>query len=342
MKGLYFLLILFFSFACKARQKVIASSKKLKAISISLPPEIRDANKQFSGLHISNNVLYMLPECRLKENQEAVIYAIQLKEIDRSLNEQSGTISYTKYPIIGLEQMFDRMRKMGEKYEGLEAIIVNGQSVYLSIETATPSANCFLIKGLIKNHTVELDTSILTPVLKPVTPAGNHIYNAGFEAITSLNNRIYCFYEYNSFQEKNYVYTYDSSLHPFSKDSLEISNVPFRITDIVTLDKNNAAVINFFYNGDGDDAVYRPLPADNINYNLVHDSSGFKSHCRLLNIHIAHNKITYGVLSDIPAEYNAYNWEGIASYKSGYFLVNDKYTAARPYKTVLLYLLPGQ
>jgi hypothetical protein len=39
-------------------------------------------------------------------------------------------------------------------------------------------------------------------------------------------------------------------------------------------------------------------------------------------------------------EYMSYNWEAIAAYKDGYFIMNDKYTAARPYSSVLLYVKP--
>ena len=37
-----------------------------------------------------------------------------------------------------------------------------------------------------------------------------------------------------------------------------------------------------------------------------------------------------------------YNWEGIAAYKAGYFIINDKYTPSRPYRTTLLYLQSGR
>ncbi len=47
---------------------------------------------------------------------------------------------------------------------------------------------------------------------------------------------------------------------------------------------------------------------------------------------------TWKTLWEFPAAYNSYNWEGIVTYKKGYFIINDKYTAARPYYSTLLYL----
>ena len=40
----------------------------------------------------------------------------------------------------------------------------------------------------------------------------------------------------------------------------------------------------------------------------------------------------------MPSIYEGYNWEGIDAYKKGYFLVNDKYTATKPYYSALMYL----
>jgi hypothetical protein len=70
----------------------------------------------------------------------------------------------------------------------------------------------------------------------------------------------------------------------------------------------------------------------------VHDSSGYHNYNRLLQIRYQKNGIHWSVLGDIPPAYWSYNWEGIAFYKNGYFLVNDKYTDKRPYRSVLLYL----
>jgi hypothetical protein len=337
-----FWLLFFFLLACHPSKKISTTAQnKWKAIPIPLPPELSDPNKQFSGLYIYNGSLYLLPECRLQDKQEAVIYAIPLKELESTLHENHQPLSCTKYPIIGLQQLADKMKTTGEQYEGLEAIVISDRTVYLSVETTTPSPNCFLLKGMIKENALELDTSILTPVRKPEDESGNHIYNAGFEAMSLINDRLYCFFEYNYFNGYNYIYHYNNLLNPLSKDSVSMVKIPYRIADITMTGKTTGTAINFFYNGDGKDTIYRPLKEDSINYRLVHDSSGFRSYCRLLTVDIENDTITANPISDMPAAYIGYNWEGIASYKNGYFLINDKYTSARPYSTVLLYITPN-
>lgn len=119
-----------------------------------------------------------------------------------------------------------------------------------------------------------------------------------------------------------------------------IEKLPFRITDITGTGKNKFTAINYFYEGGGNDEVYR-LPLNDMQSNLlIKDSKGYHSYCRLVTINYKHGSFRWEPLWDLPIEYRSYNWEGIAAFQNGYFIINDKYTKSKPYSSVLLYLSP--
>jgi hypothetical protein len=132
-------------------------------------------------------------------------------------------------------------------------------------------------------------------------------------------------------------------LNSFNRVSLSdfvIKPLPFRLTDITSTGKNTFTAINFFFKGAGKDEVYR-MPINEIENNaLIKDSSGYHSYCRLVKIKYKKSSFTWEPLWDFPVEYMSHNWEGIAAYKNGYFIMNDKYTKVKPYSSVLIYLHP--
>lgn len=316
-----------------------ASNTTITTIEIPLPAELKDPEKQFSGLFINNQQLFLLPECRRKDKHEAVIYSITLKALDSLISGGIETLPYTKYPLVGLDELAGKIKQAGGEFEGLEAIVTRDESVYFSVETKTSSPYCYLIKGTFKEGSVLLDNMIL-PVLKPINQNGSQVYNASFEGIAFFGDRLYCFYEYNDFEKANYIFHYNAALDPLSKDSVLISKLPFRITDVTNTGHMAVSAINYFYNGDGKDTVFRPQITDTINYPLVTTPGGFKNYCRLIHLEMKNDKWSYQVLGILPEAYTGYNWEGIAYYKNGYFLINDKYTRSKPYSTVLLYWKP--
>ncbi|MGC4034324.1 MAG: hypothetical protein QM764_00080 [Chitinophagaceae bacterium] len=315
---------------------IFGQRKQLSVQPISLPPELSYYDNQFSGLQIANNQLYLMSESRLEDKQEAKLYSIALTDINRKLKDTAYALPYKKLLIYGLDSLRTKMDEQQQFYEGLEAFIINGETIYFSVETNTPSEYCYLLIGKLKNDAVYLEPKML-PVRKPRMADGSAVYNAGFEAITLINKRVYAFYEYNYFT-KNYAYSYNESLDENSKDSALIDKLPFRITDITHSDNNHFTAINFFYKGEGKDTVYRVPHEDKINDALIEKQAIYNDYCRLIDISFSNNHFSWRPLLTIPPKYTGYNWEGIAAWKDGYFIMNDKYTLARPYASVLLYL----
>ena len=307
---------------------------------ISLPKELEFYDNQFSGLATSSGKLFLLSESRLQDRAEAKLYTVQLADLDRKLLDTIYVLPYQKLPLNNLPALRARMKAAGQSYEGLEALLIDGSTIYLSVETATPSDNCFLLKGRLGATSVDLDTTFLATLAKPLATDGSHIYNAGFEALTKANKQVVAFFEYNSFPGHNYAYGLSKRklaapkrLHQFPFDPL-----PFRITDITPTGKGHFTALNFFFKGEGEDAVYRVPATDAANTKLITGPNGFKNYCRLVDITLKNNRFTWQPLWELPEQYMGYNWEGIATYKGGYFIINDKYTPSRPYRTTLLYL----
>ncbi len=326
-------------FICLFSLKLAAQKANFAVNNISLPSEISYYDNQFSGLFIQNDKLFFLSESRLQDKAEAKLYSIQLKDINKKLKDTSFTLPFKKIPIYNLDILRDRMYANGDEYEGLEAIVIDKKNIYLSVETATTSNNCYLLKGTINDTAIVLDKNIFTPILKPVGSDGKHIYNAGFEALANCKKSILTFFEFNYFPQSNVINKIGYRFNKQNKSAYLLSQkLPFRLTDITAIGKRNFTAINYFYNGGGEDEVYRIPSTDSTNYSLIKDSNSYKSYARLVSIKYKNKKFNWLPLWEFPESLWSYNWEGIAAYKKGYFVINDKYTALKPYKSVLLYL----
>ncbi|MDJ0366676.1 hypothetical protein QMK33_16075 [Hymenobacter sp. H14-R3] len=308
--------------------------------NLRLPKELAYYDNQFSGLATSADKLFLLSESRLQDKAEAKLYTVRLADLGRQLADTTYVLPYQPLPITGLPALRARMAAAGQRYEGLEAMLLVQDVLYLSVETDTPSPTCYLLKGQLRADAVVLDTTFLLPLAKPLAADGSHIYNAGFEALAEANKHVLAFFEYNSFPGQNYVFDLAAS-HLSSASApgkLPLARLPFRITDITAVGPGRYTALNYFFKGEGGDAIYR-LPASDLpNAKLILDQGGYKNYSRLLTIELKDNKLTWQSLWEFPEKYRGYNWEGIAAYQGGYFVINDKYTPSRPYQTTLLYL----
>lgn len=308
--------------------------------NLALPKELEFYDNQFSGLATSEGKLFLLSESRLQEKAEAKLYTIKLTDLDRKLTDSAYVLPYQKLLLTNISALRAKIDALGQRYEGLEAMLIEKDIVYLSVETATPATNCYLLKGKLRQADVELDTTFLLPIAKPLAADGSHIFNAGFEAVAKSHEHLFAFFEYNFFPTKNYVYEFKSPRLRSTSPTrpLPFAKLPFRITDITAMGDRHFTAINYFFKGDGEDAVYRTPATDSSHAKIITDQGAFKNYCRLIDIEFKGSSFSWKPIWDFPEQYKGYNWEGLAAYKNGYFIINDKYTPARPYKTTLLYL----
>ncbi|WP_035568224.1 esterase-like activity of phytase family protein [Hymenobacter sp. IS2118] len=307
---------------------------------LSLPAELKFYDNQFSGLCLSGASLLLLSESRLQDKAPAKLYQIATADLDRKLADTAYVLPFKKLPIYNLDIVRVKMKAAGQSYEGLEALVVDQNTVYFSVETATPSTSCYLLKGSLRDTAVVLDPDFLMPLPKPVAANGAHIYNAGFEALAISNNRILAFFEYNYFPGANSVYEFDSQAlsGKTALSQVPIAKVPFRITDITPTGKNHFTAVNYFFKGGGADSIYRAPAREAANASLIKTKAGYQNYCRLIDLELRDDGFSWQPLWEFPAQYMGYNWEGLTAYKQGYFVMNDKYTPQRPYQTKLLYL----
>ncbi|RAK65849.1 hypothetical protein [Hymenobacter edaphi] len=317
----------------------LASAQKIPfAIrTLPLPQEIADKNNQFSGLCIRNEQVLLLGESRLQEGAEAKIYGIHLGSVSELLAGKAKELDYKKYAIRGLERVRARIDSLGQIYEGLEGLTFIGDVAYISIETTTPSPYCYLIRGTINDEDayLTLDPGFLVPLPKPALLDGTHVHNAGFESLVSHHQRVLALFEYNYFGHDNYAFELPTTAPtPDVPRYVPVDRLPFRVTDLTPVGEGRFTAINYFYKGD-DDAVYRPAAGD-ANARFVQEGSGYKNYCRLISVRYKGGKLSWKPLLELPAEYMTYNWEGLAAYKDGYFLINDKYGPSN--QSTLVYL----
>ncbi|MFT3946176.1 MAG: hypothetical protein QM763_04305 [Agriterribacter sp.] len=321
---------------CKAN----AQTALFDIYNIKLPKEISYYDNQFSGLQVADKKLYLLSECRIQDKREAVIYAIPLPELDRAMKDTAYEARFEKIMIDGLDTLAAIMKQQNQEYEGLEAFVIKDDVVYFSVETNTPSPLAYILKGQLKNNTVYLSKTCF-PVAKPLQANGSHIYNAAFESMMLSGKKLVLFFEYNLFA-RNYAYIVNATLSDTKTDSIPEQALPFRITDITPGKKNNFIALNVFYKGGGGDTIYRVPENDTANNKLIKLNGEYQDYSRLIEMQYTKKGFTWKPLWEFPVEYRGYNWEGIAKYKKGYFVINDKYTRNRPYSSTLLYIRQSQ
>jgi hypothetical protein len=323
----------------------LAQQPRFAVRRLKLPAELAYYDNQFSGLSVSGNQLLLMSESRLQDQAEAKLYAVKLADLEHQLRDSTFVLPYQKLPLRNIELLRARMRQAGQSYEGLEAMLIDGSTIYFSVETSTPSINCYLLRGTLKANEVVLDTTMLLPLPKPLAAGGAHIYNAGFEALLAAHKRLYAFYEYNYFPNVNYAYELDERrLNSYTTlEKRNTTRIPFRVTDLTPVGGDRFVGINYFFKGEGGDAVYRTPATEKDNAAFITDKTdktGYKNYCRLITIELKNNQFSWQPLWEFPEQYRSYNWEGIAAYHNGYFLINDKYSPSKPYQTTLLYLQP--
>ncbi|WP_447642673.1 MULTISPECIES: hypothetical protein [Chitinophagaceae] len=333
-----FKVLFLLAFAQIILNTTLSAQDYFKVSKIKLPSDISYYDNQFSSLYISENKLFLMSECRVEDNSPAYIAYTDLKQMKKAIRDSNYTPAFHHIPLKNLDVIADVLKARNQVYEGLEAMAIHNNVYYFSIETNTPSDTCYIIKGDLKDSAIQLNTAYFLAIPKPKDENGKAIYNTGFESMEINNGKLYAFFEYNYFPNGNYVVTADLSLDAASMQHITITKIPFRVTD-VSWDKKAKCYwgINYFFQGGGGDAVYR-VPKDDPNYDLMYSGKNIRSYCRLIQIREENGQFAYQPLADLPVSYWAYNWEGLAKYQNGFFIINDKYTPKRPYISELLYL----
>lgn len=310
-------------------QKSIRSARQL-----TLPDSLGAGAREFSSLATYGDRLYLLAENRddhLKEPTRGV-YSIALDELGDHLAGALPQIStYRYHPLSGVGKVMQTV----EGYQGLEALVLLDDRFFITIETEQFADSCYLITGKWGEDEFLVDTTRVLALKKPVLPDGEKVFNAGFEALTVVKGELYAFFEYNGLPE-NFAYRITIGEEYAAEQVPLAKRIPFRLTDAAGWRKNVIVGVNYFF----------PLKAEAIyqqDLNRREEASirkGGALHpfARLAVMKVGRKKIKLKRFIAVPEVWWTSNWEGIARYKGGVLMVNDKFTRNGGRESQLLFL----
>lgn len=308
------------------KAKVAVSMDTIKTFGIhpiNLASQISYYDNQYSGLYIGSDSLYLMSECRLQDNMPAYLDRASLKELQTAVKDSTYVPSFERITINGLDKIRAVINDRKQIYEGLEAMVINANVFYFSIETTEASDSCYIVKGTMTNKVVNIDAGTFLGIPKPKNSNGQYIDNAGFESLEKIGNQLYAFFEYNYFSGENKVAVMDLNLNQSSLTFNKIAKTPYRITD-VSYDTESMQLfgLNYFFKGD---AAYQLNSADS-HYSEIFSNGGYHSFNQIITLQMTCDGFKTKVLGVLPSGYQGFNYEGLAKYGNGFFIINDKFT----------------
>jgi hypothetical protein len=301
-------------------------------LPIPLAGPISQPDAELSGMAWHAGDLILLPQYpeRFGDGQIGAAFAISQADILAFLD---GNITAPLEPrrvtfiASGIQQ-----RLPG--YEGFEAIAIDGDRVYLTVETRPGEMLGYLVSGLISadNSTIALDLTNLTPI-----PPQAAIPNFTDEALMVFGARLVSLYEANgaAVNPSPMAHLFDTGLQV--QDNLPFPNVEFRITDATPPDDNGRFwAINTFFpvdvllQGDSD-----PLSGEDSEGTSQQISQALE---RLVQFQFSEDGIVFSETPPVglvlSSDGQLRNWEAIARLDSrGFLLASDQYPA-----TILAYI----
>ncbi len=276
-------------------------------------------NKEFSGLAISGNLLFLLPELHGKDGliAEKIIYCLDLKEIRSNIKHKSTErVSIKKqYPIEGLTTLLEN-KKIIDEWEGFESLVIINNTFYFTIETSDGNAKCYLVKGFIGQDKIVMDTAL------QVLPRFKMFQNVGFESMAYYKKELLCFFEYNAPDIPSRGLRFGPDLQQ-KLPPMEIPPVYLRMTDATVRRKRQLFAINYYWGGEyeyyinhNDQAVKAAIP------DLQDSALNNKPfvYGRIIKLEQKHHSKKWKQVMALPP---THNWEGLACFKKGFLVISD-------------------
>lgn len=330
-------------------------------VSIELPSVLKRYGQEFSGMCISNQKLFLLPQLADIEPEtvgKVFLYTVSLSDIAACTTQLSGCERPVSVDSIELRNLQTCIQKIGgNHYEGLEAIAAIGNHFYFTVETKMkkgskiPFDEYYILKGILDNNacilTLDANSIALNNWLKqdPYSKDKRDYEQVGPEAIAPLdtNGNLLVILEYNKPFEKN---TQAYQINPDSQTVTmltAINPVDFRITDL-TNDSGALYALNFYYGGEWEiyarhkqknrqrEIKNRVDPFDSERYNDKTYTFG-----RILKLD---TKVTpWKWVSEVKIPFREKrNWEGLVKFGNGFLILSDDNKGANGLQTELVYI----
>ncbi len=211
-------------------------------------------------------------------------------------------------------------------YEGLEAITVAGEQVFVTIEAKPDKMLGYIISGRIAPDLSAMSLNI--SLIAPIQPQAD-LPNMTDEAVVVAGRRLITLYEANgaNVNPAPVAHLFDLGLQP--QGTISMTHLEYRITDATSMDDSGRFwVINYFFPGD---TLLNPAPDT-----LAEDYGEGPTHAlnktveRLVELQLSEDGI---VLSDsepiqlqLLGDSASRNWEAIARLDDrGFLLATDQY-----------------
>ena len=291
---------------------------------ISLAGPLSEPEAEISGMAWHAGDLILLPQYpeRFGDGQTGGAFAIPQARIQAYMDGSSPEPIEARPVTFIASGITQRL----PGYEGFESIAIDGDRVYLTVETRPGEMLGYLVSGLIAadNSTIALDLANITPI-PPQAP----IPNFTDESLLVFGERLVSLYESNgaAVNPSPVAHLFDTGLQV--QDNLPFPNVEYRITDITPPDEYGRFwAINTFYPGDQALQTETDPLFEEYGKGVSHQNS--QNVERLVQFQFSEDGIVYSetppiqlVLSSDGVERN---WEAIALLENrGFLIATDRY-----------------
>ncbi|MCK4900946.1 MAG: hypothetical protein KAS38_19355 [Anaerolineales bacterium] len=300
------------------------NASEYPVLIIPLSGPITTSDSEISGLAWYEEYLILLPQYphRFGIGQEGAVFALPKEDLIAFLDgENPGPLTPTEIPFIapGLKERI-------KGFEGFEAILFNGQKVYLTIEAKPAGMLGYLVSGTISPDMseIKLNTAHLVEI-----KSQSEIPNMSDEALIIFGNRVISIHEANGLNVNPtpVANLFNLGLNPHKP--LAFPNIEYRITDATSPDTlGRFWAINYYFPGDSK-LRPRPDPLEELyGEGLTH--SKYITVERLVEFQFGYEGIAFSGTPPIQLELidddNARNWEGIVRLDNrGFLLATDKF-----------------
>jgi hypothetical protein len=327
------LVFLFYWYSPQAVTKT-PEETPVEYFDLAAPLSARDA--EISGMTWCGDQLLLLPQFPdfvarralegPKKNEAVIgksfIYYFNKTAIDDYLSGKRTTPLKAETLILNE----NNIRKAMPNFDGFEAIVCEGDSLWLAMETSN-AENKFgthivsaKLQGKIR---VEISTLSLTHI-----PSISRRHNASNETLSKFGNQLLSIHEVNRANDDN-----QSKAHLFDPTTKQLSTLAFpalahRITDATNIDASGKFwVINYGFANDPHLANTDDQLLAQYGVGASHQLEGNVE--RLLELEITGQEVRLTQRAPIPlrlTKENGRNWEGIARYEDkGLLIFTDKH-----------------
>lgn len=307
-----------------ARSKYSSALEEIVVQRIALAGPAAVAQAEFSGLAWFGDTLILLPQYpeRFGMEGEGAVFAISKRDLLARIDGNNEPISPRVVPF-----RFSSLKQKISGYEGFEAIVIEGERVFLTIETRqTGGMAAALVTGTILPGLagIQLDAERYEMI-----PAQAAIANFSDEAITLAEGELISLYEANGrqFNPTPVAHRFELNLQP--QGVILAPNLEYRITDATSVNSSGRFwAVNYFFPGDTKiQPVIDPIAEK---YGRGASHAGEKQVERLVEMQWSRQKIMLveraPIYLALAGKDTARNWEGIARLdERGFLLVTDQY-----------------